>query len=333
MNKSELNCLLRICWLTLFTLTLGYATAAAKPIVVQQSTDLVTLTVSSSCASVNVRLSTGEILKTPFNKLLPRGQEVTIEALESQVLACGAAQVVTDFRRLIINQVLLPKRQLTAQIILERDTAVYLNYGFNDPVTVTLSGLTTCGRSAFRLLESEPLSQEGRLTTHFDLTLYQRQRIKLEAFSQLACGDTGSVLGFHHWVVNGKSYPEGQIVVEFPVEKYTTAVPIYDSFVVPRTPLTAFQLFRNGKAADFIRLGDKLKKYTVILNADNFPPNTKAFANGVEAAIINASPNQLEVKLPGTKVKQAGVISVIAIAPLSPVNQFFAPAPIEVRQE
>jgi hypothetical protein len=316
-----------------FTFTLFYSTAVAKPTVVQQSTDLVTLTVSSSCASVNVRLSTGEILKTPFNKLLPRGQEITIEALESQVLACAAAQVVTDFRRFIINQVGLPKRQLTAQFILERDTSVYLNYGFNDPVTVTLSGLTTCGRSAFRLLESEPLSQEGQLTTHFDLTLYQQQRIKLEAFPQLACGDTASVLGFHQWVVGGKSYPEGQLVVEFSVEKYTTAVPIYDSFVVPRTPLTAFQLLRNGKAADFIRAGDKLKKYTVILNADNFPPATKVFANGIEAAIINASPNQLEVNLPGKKAQQSGIISVIAIAPLTPVNQFFAPAPIEVRKE
>lgn len=329
MNRSTFDVWKRICWLTALTFALFYSAPFAKPIVVQQ-TDSVTLTVSSSCASVNVRLSTGEVLKTPFNKLLPKGQEVTIEALDSTAPNCDTFQDRTEFRRFIINQALLPKRQSTTQITLDKDTTVFINYDSNDRPTVTLSGLTSCGRSVIRVIENQAGGQEGRLTTHFDLTLFQGQPIKLEAFPQLACGDTGSVFGFHHWVVNGQSYPEGQITVEFLVEKYTTAVPVYSSFVVPRTPLNAFQLLRNGNPVDFIRQGDKLKKYSVILNAEHFPADTRVFADEIEATIIKASTNQLEVKLPGKKAKTSGIISLVAIAH---GNQYFAPAPIEVRKE
>jgi hypothetical protein len=333
MNRPTFDFCKRLGWLIALTFTGFHSIPFAAPTAIQQQPDLVTLTVSSSCASVSVRLSTGEVLKTPFNKLLPRGQQVTIEALDSTAPNCDTFQDASDFQRFVINQDLQPKRQSTAQITLGKDTSVFINYGASDRPVVTLSGLTTCGRSVFRLIEGVPANQEGQLTTHFDLTLYQGQRIKLEAFPQLACGDTGSVFGFHHWVVGGKSYPEGKITVEFSVEQYTTAVPIYDSFIEPRTPLNSFQLLRNGSPVDFIRQGDKLKRYTVILNADHFPHATKVFADGVETEIVASSTNQLEVKFPGKKAKKSGIISIVAVAPLTPVNQYFAPVPIEVRKE
>jgi hypothetical protein len=329
MKAKPMKTLMKICVLIVLVCTLFYSTSFAESAIGQQQTDLVTLTVSSSCASVNVRLSTGEVLKTPFNKLLPRGQTVTLEALDATAPSCGGLQVVTGFRRLIVNNALLPKGQLSTEIALDKDTSVLLNYGADQP-TVTLSGWTSCGRTAIRVIENHIGGQEGRLTTHFDLTLFQGQSIKLEAFSGISCGDTGSVLGFHHWNIGGKIYPEGQIAVDVTVEKYLTAVPYYSSFVVPYKSLTSFQILRNGIPVDFIREDDKLKKYTVVLTADNFPQGTIVFVSGMETEIISSSATQLEVKLLGKRAKQSGIISIIAIAP---VNKYFTPATIEVRRE
>jgi len=310
-------------------LHLSISTNFANPATAQQDLDLVTLTVSSSCASVNVRLSNGDILKTPFSKQFPRGQNVTLEVLDASVPGCGALPVVTHFRRLIVNNVALAKGEMAAPITLDKDSSVLINYGFNDKPTVTLSGRIRCGLSQVRVTENQIEGQTGNLLTHFDLTLFQGQPIKLEASPYSSCGNTGSILGFHHWVVGGKHFPEGQIIVDVAPEKYTLAVPYYSPFIVPWVPVSSFQLLRNGNPVDFIREDDKLKKYTVILNADNFPQGTIVFVDGNETQIIRATTTQLEVQLPGKRAKTSGLISVQVIAP----SIYFAPVPIEVRKE
>jgi hypothetical protein len=311
-------------------LHLFISTSFANPATAQQDLDLVTLTVSSSCASVNVRLSNGDILKTPFSKQFPRGQNVTLEVLDASVPGCGALPVVTHFRRLIVNNVALAKGEMAAPVTLDKDSSVLINYGFNDKPTVILSGRTRCGPSQVRVTENQIEGQAGNLITHFDLTVFRGQPLKLEASPVVWCGGAASVqLWFHHWVVNGKPFPEGQIIVDVAPEKYTLAVPTYTTFVVPWIPVNSFQLLRNGNPVDFIREDDKLKKYTVILNADNFPQGTIVFVDGSETPITRATTTQLEVQLPGKRAKTSGLISVQVIAP----SIYFAPVPIEVRKE
>ncbi len=330
MKSNLMKTFIRIALLNALTFTLFFSTSFANSAIVQQQPDLVTLTVSSSCASANVRLSTGETLKTPFNKLLPRGQTITLEALDSSVPYCGALAVETNFRRFVVNNELLPKGQILANLTLEKDTSVFINYGYNDKPTVMLSTWSSCSRIRVKVDENQIGGQQGDLLTHFDLSLFQGQSIKLEAHPYVTCGNTAAITYFHHWSVDGKPFPQAQISIDVPVEKYTTAVAHYSPFIIPWKPLTSFQLLRNGNPVDFIGEDDKLKKYTVVLNADHFPLDTKVFVDGTETEIIKSSATQLEVKLLGKRAKTSGIIFVSAIAP---VNQYFTPATIEVRRE
>lgn len=302
----------------------------ATPAIAQQEPDLVTLTVSSSCASVNVRLSGSEILKTPFSKQFPRGQNVTIEVLDANVPSCGALPVVTHFRRLIVNNVFLAKGEMVAPIPLDKDSSVLINYGSNDKPTVMISGRINCSPTGVRIMENQIEGQVRYLITHFDLTLFQGQPVKLEALPIVTCGNTAAIIYFHHWIVDGKPFPEGQMIVDVAPEKYTLAVPTYSSFIVPWVPVNSFQLLRNGNPVDFIREDDKLKKYTVILNADNFPQGAIAYVDGNETPITRATENQLEIQLPGKRAKTSGLISIKVIAPGS---IYFAPVFIEVRKD
>jgi hypothetical protein len=332
MKSYLLKSLMFVFLLNLVILSLFSSTSFAKTAIAQQqSTDLVTLTVSSSCASANVRLSNGETLKTPFSKQFPRGQNVSFEVLDTSIATCGALPVVSPFRRLIVNNISLAKGEMSAQLTLDKDSSVLINYGFNDTPTVTLSGWTLCGQSQVRVTENQIAGQEGRFLTHFDLTLFRGQSLRLEAAPQVLCGGgAANLLNFHHWIVDGKSFPEGQLTVDVVPEKYTLAVPYYNSLMLPRIPITSFQLLRNGKPVDFIRQDDKLRKYTVILNADNFPEGAQAFVNGSPTQIIRATANQLEVILPGKRAQTPGIISILVVVP---DDIYFAPVPVEVRKE
>jgi hypothetical protein len=323
-NTSRRFALVKTILFTLFCFT-GLVTPSNA-----QQTDFVTLTVTSSCASANVRLSNGEILKTPFSKLLPRGQALTLEVLDSSLPGCGALPVVTNFRRLVVNKELLAKGQSVANLAMEQDTSVFVNYGSQDVPLVTLSVWSTCPttRTGVRVSENSIAGQTGDFITHFDASFVQGQSVRLEANQTLYyCGNVGAAYSFCHWSAGGKVYPQDQIVIDLALDNYTTAYVHYGG-VLPTLRLTSFQLLRNGNPVDFIREGDKLKKYTVLLNANNFPQDTKVFINGAETEIISSSTTQLEVNLSGKRAKTSGIILLVVVAP----NQLFTPAPIEVRR-
>jgi hypothetical protein len=127
MKANLLKAFMKICGLIVLSGTLFPSTSFAAPASAQQEIELVSLTVWSSCASATIRLSSGETLKTPFSRQFPRGQSVTLEALDSSVPYCGALQVVSDFRRFIVNNEALPKGQSSIALKLENDTAVFIN--------------------------------------------------------------------------------------------------------------------------------------------------------------------------------------------------------------
>jgi hypothetical protein len=331
MKLNLLNTFRRFALVKAVLFTIFCFTGFATPPEAQQQTDFVTLTVTSSCASADVKLSSGEVLKTPFSKLLPREQALTLEVLDSSLPGCGALPVVTNFRRLVVNKESLPKGQIVANLAMEQDTSVFVNYGSNDAPLVSLSVWSTCPttRTGVRVSENSIAGQTGNFRTHFDASFAQGQSVRLEADQMLShCGDLGAAYPFFYWSAGGKIYPQWQTVIDLPLDKYTTAYAHYGA-IPPALRLDSFQLLRNGNPVDFIRQDDKLKKYTVLLNADNFPQDTKVFINGAETEIIRSSATQLEVKLLGKRAKTSGIILLVARAP---VNQFFTPAPIEVRR-
>jgi hypothetical protein len=331
MKSNLLNTSLQFALVKTVLFTLFCLTGFAAPPDAQQQTDFVTLTVTSSCASAGVRLSGGEALKTPFSKLLPRGQPLTFEVLDSNLPGCGALPVVTNFRRLVVNKEFLPKGQSVANLAMEQDTSVFVHYGSQDAPLVTLSVWSTCPttRTGVRISENSLAGQTGNFITHFDATFIQGQSVSLEAAQILShCGDLPATFSFFYWSAAGKVYPQEQIMIDLPLDKYTTAYAHYGG-VPPTLRLASFQLLRNGNPVDFIREDDKLKKYSVLLNADSFPQDTKVSINGMETEIIRSSATQLEVKLSGKRAKTSGIILLVAIAP---VNQIFTPAPVEVRR-
>jgi hypothetical protein len=332
MKAKLMKAFMTICGLILFSGMLFPATGYAAPANAQQETDLVSLTVWSSCASANIRLSTGETLKTPFSKQFPRGQSVTLESLDPSLPYCGALPVVSDFRRFIVNNELLPKGQSSVELKLEKDTAVFVHYGFNDANVVTLSVWSSCATTGVNVRVSEKSigGLTGIFNTHFDVSLLQGQSVQLEADPQLShCGNLGAAYPFRRWTAGGKVFPEGQIVIDLPLDQHTTAVAHY-GYVTPSLRLNSFQLLRNGQPVDFIRQGDKLKKYRLILQADNIQQNPQVSVDGVPAEIIRSSATEIEIKLPGKRANKTGIL-VVSIR--TAAEDSVTPVPIEVRKE
>lgn len=233
---------MKICVLSVYLSMLSPSISFAAPVSAPQQTDLVTLTIWSSCASANVRLATGETVKTPFSKQFPRGQALTLEALDATVPFCGALQVVTNFRRFRVNNEFSPRGQSSIELKLEKDTAVFLNYGFNDANLVTLSVWSSCTTTGVnvRVSENSIAGQTGIFKTHFDASLPQGQSIQLEADPQLSyCGNLGAAYPFRRWTAGGKIFPEGQIFIELPLDQHTTAVAHY-GYITPSLRLNSF---------------------------------------------------------------------------------------------
>lgn len=65
--------------------------ATSKPRVVRQGADeQVTLTVTSTCGPVSVKVKKNTFLTTPFSRTFPRGKTIQLKALDTSVPQCGA---------------------------------------------------------------------------------------------------------------------------------------------------------------------------------------------------------------------------------------------------
>jgi hypothetical protein len=317
------NTRMRILW-SMLVLTILYTTSfSMRSFLSSDQPDPVTLIVQSSCAPTNVRLSTGETLKTPFQRTLTRGQIITIEVLDSSVPTCDALDVVTPFRRLIVNREPLPKRQTSAQITLERDTTVLAHYGRSDVENVTLSVWSSCeypSGASVRISEPSVVGQEGTFRTHFSANFLSGQTVRLQAVQEyLQCGDTGGLLEFLRWSAGGKVFPDEQAAIDITLDQYTTAVAHYGSrYFMPQLRVNSFQLFRGGEPADFIKRKDEFSNYTIVLNGEMFPADAgvwTSFGNPSMAEIIRLTPNQIEARLPAGRSKKVGVTTVLVLAP------------------
>lgn len=342
MSKQYSRSLLRCALFTALSIAISYGinSAAASFASAPQSpssheVQFVTLTVLSTCASAQVRLSGGEDVKTPFSNSYPRGQVVLLEVLDSVAPACNALPVVTSFNRLVVNNKPLPEGQKTFELTLDRDTAVLIQYGADARPLATLSVLSSCthenGLINVRIKENFVGGQEGVFRTHFDATFYKGQSVELEAdHIQPACGSLGIYFYFLRWSVGGKVYPEGERTIDVSLDQHTTAIAHYGHLITPPLRLNSFQLFRKGKPAAFIRQGDKLKVYTVILNGDALPAGSRVYVDSTEAEIISFAPDRIEARLVGGRVKIKGPIFVhVRVS----AERYANPAAFEVREE
>lgn len=323
MKRQVRNARMRFLW-SMLVLTVLYATGFSSRLPSSSSQpDTVTLLVQSSCAPTGVRLSTGETLKTPFQRTLTRGQIITIEVLDSSVPGCNAVDVVTPFRRLIINREPQPKRQTSAEIALEKDTTVLAHYGRSDVEPVTLYVWSSCeypGGAGVRVSEPSVAGQEGVFRTHFGANFLPGQTVRLQAVQDyLQCGDTGGLLEFLRWSAGGRVFPDEQTTIDITLDQYTTAVAHYgyEPFK-PQLRINSFQLFREGESANFIKRKDEFSNYTIVLNGETFPADAwvwTSFGNPSVAEMIRLTPNQIEARLPAGRSKKVGVMTILVLAP------------------
>jgi hypothetical protein len=90
MSKQYSRSLLRCALFTALSVAISYGinsasagSASALQSPSSHEIQFVTLTVLSTCAPAQVRLSGGENVKTPFSKSYPRGEVVLLEVLDS----------------------------------------------------------------------------------------------------------------------------------------------------------------------------------------------------------------------------------------------------------
>jgi hypothetical protein len=315
-RKSQMQILLAF-----LLLMFSHSTLVANQLSPQSNeSDSVKLTVLSSCAPASIRLSTGEVVKTPFQRIFGRGDIITFNVLDSSVDSCNALDSVTRFRRLIVNNEFFPKRQKSAEIRLERDTSVLVLYSSSDQTPVTLSVWSTCeygGGVRVGLSQPSVAGQEAIFTTHFDAQFLPGQNVRLEAMTLQGkqCGDTGVPLDFLRWSAGGQVYPDGQTTIQITLNKYTTAVAHY-GLVYRKPPLriTSFQLMKEGLPVEFIGRKDEFSRYSIILDCDSFPAEATVsiVLNGfVQAQIISITPTRIEARLPSGRSKKTGVITVV----------------------
>ena len=250
---------------------------------------------------------------------------------------CDGLGVVTPFRRLIINGDRLRKRQTSAEITLERDTSVLAHYGRSDVEPVTLSVWSNCeypSGAAVRMSEPSVVGQEGTFRTHFTANFLPGQAVRLEAVQEyLQCGDTGSLVEFVRWSAAGRVFPDGQTAIDILLDQYTMAVAHYGyRYFKPKLTINSFQLFRDGKPADFIKRKDEFSNYTIILNGEMFPADVGVWAlfdnKTLIGETIRLTSNQIEARLPGGKSKKVGIISIWVNSPSEQAGSNLVPVEV-----
>ena len=327
--------------LVLITLLLPYCTypafAASGPRVVRQTVDeQANLTVTSTCGSARIRVKKNRVLTTPFTVTFNRGKTIKLKALDTSLPQCGPLSVISPFNRFVANWVVMDQGRRTITLMLDRDTAVLVQYGPTITTPVTLSLSASCLRGANILMTETAIGgQSGFLRTHFDAHFLPGQSLRLEAPRLLgACSDLGNVLSFVNWSAAGKAYPQDQTAIDLTLTGFTSAYAHYTG-VFPTLRVNSYQLFHNGVPADYVRVGEDFSEFTFILSGEPFPAEITVFANGIQAEILSrASATEIEIRLPAHIADAPGFSFVRVVSSASDSSSRFTNAvPIEIRSE
>lgn len=320
---------LMVLLLAVFSSTIFAAYGA--PVVRQAANEQVTLTVTSTCGSVSIRVKK-RVLTTPFSISFPLGKTIQLKALDGELSGCGVVGAVSPFERFIVNQALMPEAKRKVTLTLDRDTAVQIQYGPTAKTPVTLSVWGGCINGVgIQMSENALGGQSGTFGTHFDAALLQGQSVKLTAPTQLAsCGNLGVVLYFFNWSAGGIAYPENQTAIDLTLNDFTIAVAHYKG-VPPTLRVNSYQLLRDGEPAKYVLVGEDFNAYTMQLGGDSFPPEITVFVDGKPAEILSrASASEITLRLPARKAVAPGLIYVLVT---SPDSAFSNSVPIEIRKE
>jgi len=309
------------------------AFATSKARVVRQGPDeQVTLTVTSGCGSASVKVKKHVVLTTPFSVSFPRGKTIQLKAVDSSLPQCGGHTIISPFKQFIVNQTVSVEGERSITLTLDQDTAVLVQYGAAAGTPVTLSVSANCPRGANILATETTIGgQSGTLRTHFDVQFVPGQSLRLEAPSLLAaCSDTGDVLSFVNWSAGGKAYPQNQTAIDLTLTGFTSAYAHYTG-VFPTLRINAYQLLHNGEPANYVRIGENLNEFTLLLSGEPFPPDVTVFASGEQAEILSrASPTEIEIRLP---TRRADAPGFIVARVTSPDSRFSNSVPVEIRRE
>jgi hypothetical protein len=305
------------------------------PVAGQGVVDLVTLTVTSACGSVNIKLKKNVVLTTPFTVVFPRGKTIQLKAVDPLVPQCDGLTVVTPFKQFLVNQTKMPEGERSVALTLEQDTAVLVQYGTSAVTPVTLSLGSNCFTGANILITETTIGgQSGMLRTHFDAQFPPGRSLRLEAPVSLpACSDLGVVLHFANWSAGGKAYPQNQTAIDLTLAGFTSAYAHYTG-VVPTLRINTYHLLHKGIPANYIRVGEEFNEFTLVLTGESFPPGVTVFvinAQAEQAEILGRSnATDIEIRLP-PRLAAAPGFTIVRMT--SPDSRFSNSVPIEIRRE